>query len=51
MGLSVAEKPDLKGANGTYGDGDETLGGVFQVEGPAVDSKSIAGSHIVKKIS
>ena len=51
MGLSVSEEPSLKGADGTYGDGDETLGGVFVVEGPAVDSRSIAGSDIVKKIS
>ena len=51
MGLSPAEGPDLKGADGTYGDGDETLGGVFVVEGPAVDSRSIAGSDIVKKVS
>ena len=51
VGLSAAEKPDLKGADGTYGDGDEALGGVFEVEGPAVDSRSIAGSDIVKKIS
>jgi hypothetical protein len=50
-GVNPAEKPDLKGADGTYGDGDETLGGVLEVEGPAVDSRSIAGSDIVKKIS
>ena len=51
MGVNPAENPDLKGADGTYGDGDETLGGVSVVEGPAVDSSSIAGSDIVKKVS
>src|ERR1700709_861071 len=51
VGLSASEEPNLKGADGTYGDGDEALGGVFVVEGPAVDSRSIAGSDIVKKIS
>jgi hypothetical protein len=48
-GLNPDAAPALNGAEGTYGDGEKTLGGVSGFEGPAVDSRSIAGSDIVRK--
>jgi hypothetical protein len=44
-------QPALAGVGGMYGDGEAALGGVWGLEGPATDSRSIAGSDIVKKIS
>jgi hypothetical protein len=47
VGLNPVDAMPLKGAEGMYGDGEATLEGVSGLEGPATDSRSIAGSDIV----